>query len=288
MSGFVRGAVRSRRGGVHTLAGVVVLAAAVTGCSGGAPTGGGATGTPPSGAPAGSGATVSEADAPTPPPATLTVGGASSLTDVFTDIAEQFTDATGIPVRLTFAGSSSLAEQMRAGAPIDVFASAGAAVMTPLAVERLVTDVTDFASNSMVIAVPTGNPAGVNGPADLARVSLVVCAAQVPCGAAAAEVIERGGLDVRPVSYEPDSRSVLMKIRTDEADAGLVYVTDVAAAADEVQGVPIPAEANATTDYQAAVAAESDNPEAATQFVRFLAEPRAQAVLADAGFGPPR
>ena len=235
-----------------------VLAAAVAGCSGG-----------------------------TPAPATLTVGGASSLTDVFTDIAEQFTDATGIPVRLTFAGSSTLAEQIRNGAPIDVFASAGTAVMAPLQAERLATGVTDFATNSMTIAVPAGNPGGVNGPADLPQVSLVVCAEQVPCGAAAAEVIARNRLDVQPVSYEPDARSVLMKIRTDEADAGLVYVTDVAAAHDEVQGVPIPADTNATTTYQAGVAAESDSPEAAAQFVSFLAEPQAQAVLADAGFGPP-
>ena len=246
----------------------VALVAAVAGCSAGS-------------------ASDPVAGSATPEPAILTVGGASSLTDVFTDIAEQFTDTTGIPVRLTFAGSTSLAEQIRSGAPIDVFASAGAAVMAPLQAERLATDVTDFASNSMTIAVPNGNPAGVNGPADLARVSLVVCAEQVPCGAAGAEVIERNRLDVQPVSYEPDSRSVLMKIRTDEADAGLVYVTDVAAADGEVQGVPIPAEANATTTYQAAVAAESDSPEAAARFVRFLAEPQAQAVLADAGFGPP-
>ena len=260
-----------------------LLAVAVAGCSSGAAGGTGAAG--------GSGATgAATAPAPgssAPASPTLTVGGASSLTDVFTDIAEQFTDTTGTPVRLTFAGSSSLAEQIRNGAPIDVFASAGAAVMAPLQAERLAAGVTDFATNSMTIAVPDGNPAGVNGPADLPRVSLVVCAEQVPCGAAAAEVIDRNGLDVRPVSYEPDARSVLMKIRTDEADAGLVYVTDVAAADGEVLGVPIPAETNATTTYQAAVAAESDNPGAAARFVRFLAEPQAQAVLADAGFGPP-
>ena len=295
-----------------------LIVAAVAGCSGGGAAGGGAAGggaagggaagggaagggaapgsattgeVGSSGVAAGGGAgnpTGNTTDpAPSTPLPTLTVGGASSLTDVFEDVAARFTDTTGIPVRLTFAGSSTLAEQIRNGAPIDVFASAGPALMTSLASERLVTDVTGFATNSLTIAVPAGNPGGVNGPADLPRVSLVVCAEQVPCGAAAAEVIARNRLAVRPVSYEPDARSVLMKIRTDEADAGLVYVTDVAAAADEVQRVPIPAETNAMTTYQAAVTAESDSRQAAAQFVRFLAEPQAQALLAEAGFGPP-
>ena len=220
-------------------------------------------------------------------PGAITVGAASSLTDVFEEIIADFTAATGVPVRSTYAGSSTLAEQLRNGAPIDVYASAGTQVMAPLRSEGWVDDVTDFATNSLIIAVPSDNPGGVVALADLARVGVVVCAEQVPCGKATTDLFTRAELVVSPVSYEPDARSVLMKIRTDEADAGLVYVTDVAAAEDEVDGVAIPVEVNPTTTYQAAVTQETANTQSAARFVRFLTEPRAQALLAEAGFGPP-
>lgn len=219
--------------------------------------------------------------------ATLTVAAASSLTDVFATIVEEFSAATGVPVRTTYAGSSTLAEQIRAGAPIDVFAAAGPTVMTPLAQEQLVTDLRDFATNSLMIAVPTGNPGSVRGLADLTGVSVVVCAEQVPCGTSARQLLANNDLDVQPASYERDARAVLMKIRTDEADAGLVYVTDVAAAADEVEGVEIPVEANVSTTYQVAVVADSPVPDEAAQFVEFVNTPAAQAALASARFGPP-
>lgn len=262
MSGAGGPTARARRSG-QLLVGTLV-AAALAGCASG-----GAAGVP----------------APEPP--TLTVGAASSLTEVFAGIAEEFTESTGIPVRLAFAGSSAVAEQIRGGAPIDVFASAGAAAMAPLVAERLVTDVTDFATNSLTIAVPRGNPGGVTGLTDLPRVSVVVCAVQVPCGTATAALFERNSIDARPVSNEPDARSVLMKIRTDEADAGVVYVTDVVAAGDEVDDVTVLPTANVSTTYQAAVVVESQRTASAAAFVRFLAEPKAQAALAQAGFGPP-
>lgn len=222
-----------------------------------------------------------------PTSASITVAAASSLTEVFEQIAADFTAATGVAVRTTYAGSSALAEQIRNGAPIDVFASAGATVMTPLAEEQLVRDVTGFATNSLTIAVPSGNPGGVTGLADLPRVGVVVCAQQVPCGTATEELFARNGIAAAPVSYEPDARSVLMKIRTDEADAGVVYATDVPVAAGEVSEVAIPPEANVGTAYEAAVVAESPNGNAAEEFVRFLAGRQAQAALAQAGFGAP-
>jgi molybdate transport system substrate-binding protein len=215
----------------------------------------------------------------------ITVAAAASLTDVFETIGAEFTSATGVEVRFSYAASSAIAEQIRGGAPLDVFASAGPTAMAPLVAEQLVSGVVDFATNSLTIAVPVGNPGGVTGLADLTRVSVVVCQEQVPCGVATVKLFERNALSVSPVSFEPDVRSVLTKIETDEADAGLVYVTDVAAAGSRVEAVAIPADANVTTTYQAAVVTESGTAEAAA-FVAFLTGPEAQAALAAAGFGP--
>lgn len=219
-------------------------------------------------------------------PPTITVAAAASLTDVFEVIGTEFTQATGIPVAFSFAASSAIAEQIRGGAPIDVFASAGKASMEPLVAEQLVTGVADFATNSLVVAVPAGNPAAVTGLGDLSRVSVAVCQEQVPCGAATVKLFEQNALAVTPVTFEPDVRSVLTKVETDEVDAGIVYVTDVASAGDLVEGVTIPSDSNVTTLNQAAIVAASDNAEAAAAFIAFLNGPEAQAALAAAGFAP--
>ncbi len=215
--------------------------------------------------------------------ATITVGAAASLTDVLTEIGADFTRDTGIDISFSFAASSAIAEQIRGGAPIDAFASAGTTSMTPLITEQLVTDVTDFATNTLAIAVPAGNPGAVTGPGDLGRVSLVICQEQAPCGVAAAALFERAGLTVSPVSLEPDVRSVLGKVIADEADAGIVYATDVIDR-DGIESVPIPADVNVATTYQAAVVADSDQAEAAARFVAYLRGSQAQEALRAAGF----
>lgn len=215
----------------------------------------------------------------------ITVAAAASLTDVFATIGAQFTESSGIPVTFSFAGSSAIAEQVRGGAPIDVFASAGTVSMEPLVSEQLVIGVADFATNSLVIAVPTTNPGGVATLDDLSRVSLVVCEEEVPCGAATAKLLAQNAVTVTPVSYEPDVRSVLTKVSTDEVDAGLVYVTDAAAAQGSVTAITIPPQDNVITTYQAAVVSESRRRDAAGAFVAFLSGPRAQETLAAAGFG---
>ena len=215
--------------------------------------------------------------------ATITIAAAASLTDVFEAIGAQFTQETGIEVTFSFAASSAIAEQIRGGAPIDVFASAGVTAMEPLAAEQLVTDAAAFASNSLAIAVPAGNPGGVRSLADLSRVSVVVCQEQVPCGVATAQMLERNALTITPVSVEPDVRSVLGKIIADEADAGIVYVTDTAGRAD-VESIAIPPNANVSTTYQAAVVTASARADAAAAFVAFLTGPDWQGVLATAGF----
>lgn len=227
----------------------------------------------------------SSQDAGSDTTATITVGAAASLTDVFEQIAADFTATSGIEVTYSFAASSALAEQIRGGAPLDAFASAGTSAMEPLASEQLVTGVTDFASNSLIIAVPGGNPGGVTGLADLACVSVVVCEEQVPCGVATTKLLETNSLTISPVSFEPDVRSVLGKIVTDEADAGIVYATDVLGR-DAVESVAIPDDANVSTTYQAAVVADSGNSDAARAFVDYLRGSAAQAILADAGFRP--
>lgn len=219
---------------------------------------------------------------------TITVGAAASLTDVLATIAAEFTAANpGISVQFSFAASSAIAEQIREGAPLDVFASAGSTSMDPVAAEGLVTGVTAFAVNSLQIAVPPGNPAGVSALADLSRVSVVVCQEQVPCGVATARLFQQNSLTVTPVSFEPDVRSVLGKVEADEADAGIVYVTDVLASGSAVNGIPIPPDSNVVTTYQAAVVADSTHAEAAAAFVAFLAGPEAESALAAAGFGLP-
>lgn len=218
---------------------------------------------------------------------TITVGAASSLTDVFATIGDTFTKANpGISVKFSFAASSAIAEQITQGAPLDVFASAGTTSMQPLADGGQVIGVTAFATNSLQIATPPGNPAGVTGLSDLAKVKVVVCEEQVPCGVAAQKLFEANALTIAPVSLEPDVRSVLAKIEADEADAGIVYVTDVKSAGGMVVGVTIPTDQNVTSTYQAGVVADSSHADAAAKFVAYLATPEAQAALAAAGFAP--
>ena len=230
---------------------------------------------------------VTAACAPPSSSTTITVGAASSLTEVLVTIGDEFMAANpDTTVTFSFAGSSAIAEQIRSGAPLDAFASAGTSSMEPLATEGLVTNVTAFATNTLIIATPRGNPGGVTGLADLPGVTVLVCQEQVPCGVAAAKLFELNGLAIAPASFEPDVVSVLGKIEADEADAGIVYVTDVLSSGGRVEGVTIPVADNVTTTYQGAVVRDAAQAEAAALFVAYLAAPQAQAALAAAGFAP--
>ncbi|MFD6177609.1 MULTISPECIES: molybdate ABC transporter substrate-binding protein [unclassified Isoptericola] len=222
--------------------------------------------------------------------ATLTVFAAASLQGSFEDLAEQF-EAThdGVDVRLSFAGSSDLVAQIQQGAPADVFASADTANMDKLVADDLVGAPQDFATNSLEIAVPPGNPAGVATLADLADpdVKLVLCAPEVPCGAASARVADAAGLDLQPVSEEQSVTDVLGKVIAGEADAGLVYVTDVAAAGDDVEGVELPESAGAVNTYPIAPVTDTDHEELARQFVDLVLSDDGQQTLAGYGFAAP-
>ncbi|MCJ1673408.1 MULTISPECIES: molybdate ABC transporter substrate-binding protein [unclassified Rathayibacter] len=221
----------------------------------------------------------------------ITVYAAASLKGTFTEIATAFeAEHPGTTVELTFAGSSDLVTQITNGAPADVFASADEKNMAKLTDADLIEgDPVDFATNTLEIAVPPANPAGIASFADLARegVKTVVCAAQVPCGAATVTVETATGVDLRPVSEESSVTDVLGKVTSGEADAGLVYVTDVAAAGDAVTGIEFPESSQAVNTYPIAPVAGSANPDLAAAFTAYVAGDDGRTVLASAGFGAP-
>lgn len=216
---------------------------------------------------------------------------AASLGSVFAEVAEEFEAAReGVEVQLNLAGSSGLAAQIREGAPADVFASADPAGMDSVAEQGLLgSEPQDFAANTLQIAVPAGNPAGVRGLADLSGddLDLVVCAPEVPCGAAAQRVADSAGVELSPVSEEQSVTDVLNKVVTGEADAGLVYVTDVIGAGDDVEGVELAESGAAVNRYPIATIATSENADLAQEFVDLVLSETGQDILADAGFARP-
>ena len=226
-----------------------------------------------------------------PPRATVTVFAAASLKKTFTAIGDEFTKANpGTSVEFSFGGSSDLVTQLTQGAPADVFASADAANMDKVAkADLLVGDPVDFASNVVTIAVAPGNPKRITSVADLARpgLNLVVCAPQVPCGAATRRIETLTAVSLTPVSEESSVTDVLNKVTSGQADAGLVYVTDANGAADAVTAVPIPEASRAANTYPIATLKAAENPYAASRFVAMVTGPPGQKVLAEAGFGKP-
>lgn len=222
---------------------------------------------------------------------TLTVSAAASLTDTFTELETRFEAAhPGVDVRMNFAGSSTLSAQIVNGAPSDVFASADAAQMQKVVAAGLVAgEPRTFVTNRLQIAVPPGNPLGIRSLVDLTRPGLktVVCAPQVPCGAATEQIEEAAGVVLTPVSEEPDVRSVLSKVTSGEADAGLVYVTDVASADDAVDGVDLPEADAARNDYRIATLVGATRPGTAAAFVELVLGAEGAAVFEAAGFGTP-
>ena len=218
----------------------------------------------------------------------LTVLAAASLSATFTEVARTFEEQhDGVEVRLSFGGSSDLATQITEGAAADVFASADEATMERLVDEGLAEDPTVFATNRLQLAVPRGNPAGITGLDDLVGLDLVVCAPAVPCGAAAVAVAEAAGVPLDPVSEEQSVTDVLGKVATGEADAGLVYVTDVLAADGDVEGVEVPEGAAVVNRYPITVVDETEHEQLAEQFVALVTGSQGQQLLADAGFGAP-
>lgn len=220
---------------------------------------------------------------------------AASLTEVFTTLAKAFEAAhPGTTVTPSFGGSSALAEQIRQGAPADVFASADDATMQPLEQAGLVEAPTVIARNRLTLVVEKGNPKGIGALADLARPGtvFVLCAPAVPCGRLGAAALQRAGVTARPASLEDNVKSVTNKVALGEADAGIVYVTDVAAA--RAAGGKVDAVAIAGADdpalaavYPMAVVKGAVNSAGARAWLSFVAGPDGQRALRSAGFLAP-
>lgn len=224
------------------------------------------------------------------PEGTITVFAAASLTDAFADVAESFEEANpGVSIDLNFAGSSSLREQILDGAPADVFASANESNMDQLIDAGEVDSSQVFATNSLQIVVPAGNPAGISSLEDFADGDLLVglCAEEVPCGEFGRRVLDAAGVTPSVDTDEPDVRALLTKVEAGELDAGLVYVTDVVSAGDGVEGIDIPEEFNVVASYPIGTVASTENPDAASAFVDFVVGDEGMAILEQYGFGRP-
>lgn len=245
-------------------------------------------------------ATAREADpAASPPPAAsvtpeptgeLAVYAAASLEAAFDALSTRFEQrhpqVDVLPI--VYDGSSTLATQLVEGAPADVFASADEANMQKVRDAGLAESPELFATNTLVIATPTGDPGNVEDLADLGHdgVTVVLCALEVPCGAASQKLLANAAVAVTPVSWEQNVTAVLTKLAAGEADAGLVYATDVRGRDDVESLVPAGA-AGVVSRYAISALSNAANPEAAAAFAEFVQSPEGQAVLAELGFGTP-
>ena len=221
----------------------------------------------------------------------LLVSAAASLTDAFAEVESAFEEENpDVDVVLNLGSSSALREQILEGAPADVFASANTSNMDQVAEAGEVAGEPEiFVTNSLQIAVPTGNPAGVTGLEDFAREELLIglCAEDVPCGDFGRQALENAGVTPSIDTNEPDVRALLTKIEAGELDAGITYVTDVLSTSGTVEGVDIPAEVNIVAEYPIATLTGAPNPDAAAAWVEFVLSEEGQAILTSYGFTSP-
>lgn len=279
--------VSSRRRPGRALAGIGVaagLAVALLGCS--------------TGADVGEAPAVSETvEAESPLNGELTVFAAASLKAAFEELSQEFhAEHPGVEFAPSvFDGSSVLVTQLEGGAQADVFASADEANMAKAAAAGLLErEAETFATNELVIAVAPGNRLGIESLADLTEPAesgappiVVMCAAPVPCGSAAQMLLELNGVSLVPASEEQNVSATLAKVVSGEADAGLVYRTDVQSADGDVEGVDIEGASENPNVYPIAVLKESASPEAARAFVEFVRSDRGREILSGYGFGAP-
>ncbi|WP_037763950.1 molybdate ABC transporter substrate-binding protein [Streptomyces sp. FXJ7.023] len=222
---------------------------------------------------------------------TVNVFAAASLTESFTELGKTFEkEHPGTKVVFNFGGSDSLAAGTPGGAPADVFASASPKTM------KVVTDAdaaagtpATFVRNRLEIATLPGNPDGVSSLKDLTGddLKVVLCDKSVPCGAAAQKALTAADLKLTPVSYEEDVKSALNKVVLKEADAAVVYKTDVQAAGDKVEGVEFPESAKAVNDYPITLLKDAPNSAAGKAFMELVRSAEGQKVLTGAGFTAP-
>jgi molybdate transport system substrate-binding protein len=221
----------------------------------------------------------------------IMVFAAASLKPTFTLLAGKFqTDNPGATVNFDFAGSSELATQLTSGAAADIFASTDGAQMDTVAKAGLTeTDPVNFASDTLVIVTPPGDPKQIRSFADLAKpgINVVVCQEPAPCGAATQRIEDNTGVHLNPVSEEPAVFDVLTKVTSGDADAGLVYVTDARSAGNKVSTVNFAESAGAANVYPIAVLKHASRPALAQKFIDLVTGPTGQKVLNQAGFAGP-
>ncbi|MFD4344506.1 molybdate ABC transporter substrate-binding protein [Streptomyces coelicoflavus] len=239
----------------------------------------------------GGGSGTSSAGGPDKPSGTVNVFAAASLTESFTKLGKNFEEQhPGTKVVFNFGGSDSLAAGITSGAPADVFASASPKTM------KVVTDAGDaagtpatFVRNRLEIATLPGNPDKIASLKDLTGddLKVVLCDKTVPCGAAAQKALTAADLKLTPVSYEEDVKSALNKVVLKEADAAVVYRTDVKAAGDKVEGVEFPESAKAVNDYPITLLKDAPNAAVGKAFIELVQSAEGQKVLTEAGFTAP-
>jgi molybdate transport system substrate-binding protein len=223
-------------------------------------------------------------------PGDLTVFAAASLTEAFTDAQAVLEDENpGLELTFSFAGSGALVTQVQAGAPADLIATADRASMQRLVDRGSVGEPVVFARNRLAILVAPGNPHGIEGLADLADPELEVVLADesVPAGRYAAEALDMAGVEVSPVSKELDVRSTAAKVTSGEADAAIVYATDVTSAGARGDGVEIPDEHNVIAEHPVAIVSSTGNRPGAEAYLEDLVSGDGRAALRARGFLAP-
>lgn len=276
-----------RRMTLSIIAGSLAGTAALAGCSSGSSTSSAGGGTSTSASATSASASASSSAALS---GSITVFAASSLKEAFTTIGQQFQAAhPGVKVTFSFGASSTLAIQITSGAPADVFASASTKNMQEVVTAGDASSPVNFVKNVMEVAVPPSNPGHVTSVNDLAKssVKVALCQPQVPCGSVAVKVFANARITVKPVTLQPDVKSVLTQVELGNVDAGMVYVTDVNAAGSKVKGILIPDNVNASTEYPIAAVSKSANSALAQAFVAYVLSPAGQSVLTADKFEKP-
>ena len=218
----------------------------------------------------------------------VTVLAAASLQGAFEEIEKTVEkDNPGLDVTFDFQGSQDLVSSLANGNSADVLATANNSTMKTAADQKLVGNQTEFATNVLTLIVPKGNPKKITGlDSSLDGANLVICAPEVPCGEATKKLAEAQGITLNPVSEEQKVTDVRGKVESGEADAGIVYTTDAAAAKDKADKIDIP-DGGVVNHYPIAQTAEPENPAGAQVFIDAVTGKTGQEILAKHGFGKP-
>jgi len=225
---------------------------------------------------------------PATPQTEVVVFAAASLKDTFTQLGKDFDSShPGVTVKFSFDGSSTLVDQLSAGAPADILATADQPNMDKAVTAGLIDGTpAQFTTNVLTLIVPKGNPAGVTGlDSSLAGKKLVVCADGVPCGSATKKLAAALGVELKPVSEETKVTDVRAKVESGQADAGIVYVTDAKASGDKVESIAIEGTDKARNVYLIGVSKSAAHADLGREFLEFVTGDRGQEVLKAAGFG---